>query len=133
MAIEKGLYEMPEGIDGELMGEMGEEMAPDAMVGIDVVTEGDLPVMVELEDGSVEISFGEEIEDIDAAPFDANLADYLDDRQLQTISGDLCEAIEGDMAARRDWADSYVKGLDVIGFNYEERTEPWENACGVYS
>ena len=56
MAIEKGLYEMPEGIDGELMGEMGEEMTPDAMVGIDVVTEGDLPVMVELEDGSVEIS-----------------------------------------------------------------------------
>jgi hypothetical protein len=133
MAIEKGLYEMPEGIDGELMGEMGEEMTPDAMVGIDVVTEGDLPVMVELEDGSVEISFGEEVEDVDMAPFDANLADYLDDRQLQTISGDLCEAIEGDMAARRDWADSYVKGLDVIGFNYEERTEPWENACGVYS
>ena len=130
MAIEKGLYGMPEGIDGELMGE---EMAPEAMVGIDVVTEGDLPVMVELEDGSVEISFGEEVEDADMAPFDANLAEYLDDKQLQEISGDLCEAIEGDMSARRDWADSYVKGLDVIGFNYEERTEPWENSCGVYS
>ena len=130
MAIEKGLYGMPEGIDGELMGE---EMTPDAMVGIDVVTEGDLPVMVELEDGSVEISFGEEVEEADMAPFDANLAEYLDDKQLQEISGDLCEAIEGDMAARRDCADSYVKGLDVIGFNYEERTEPWENSCGVYS
>jgi hypothetical protein len=112
------------------MSEMGE---PDAMVGIDVVTEGDLPVMVELEDGSVEISFGEEIDEIDMAPFDANLVEYLDDQQLQSISGDLCEAVEGDMAARRDWADSYVKGLDVIGFNYEERTEPWENSCGVYS
>jgi hypothetical protein len=87
MAIEKGLYEMPEGIDGELMGEMGEEMTPDAMVGIDVVTEGDLPVMVELEDGSVEISFGEEVEDVDMAPFDANLADYLDDKQLQKSLG----------------------------------------------
>ena len=127
MAIEKGLYGMPEGIEGELMGE------PDAMVEMAIVTEGDLPVMVELEDGSVEISFGEEIEEIDAAPFDANLAEYLDDRQLQEVSGDLCEAVEGDMAARRDWADSYVKGLDVIGFNYEERTEPWENSCGVYS
>ena len=130
MAIEKGLYGMPEGIEGELMGE---EMTPDAMVDMTIATSEDLPVMVELEDGSVEISFGEEIEEIDAAPFDANLADYLDDKQLQEISSDLCEAIEGDMSARRDWADSYVKGLDVIGFNYEERTEPWENACGVYS
>jgi hypothetical protein len=130
MAIEKGLYGMPEGIEGELMGE---EMAPDAMVEMAIATDEDMPIMIELEDGSVEISFGEEIEDIDAAPFDANLADYLDDKQLQEISSDLTEAIEGDMAARRDWADTYVKGLDVIGFNYEERTEPWENACGVYS
>ena len=108
MAIEKGLYGMPEGIDGELMGE---EMAPDAMVGIDVVTEGDLPVMVELEDGSVEITLGEEIEEIDAAPFDANLADYLDDGQLQEIASELCEAIDGDTSARREWADSYVRGI----------------------
>jgi len=89
--------------------------------------------MVELEDGSVEISFGEEVEEIDAAPFDANLADYLEDNQLEEISGDLCEAVEGDMAARRDWAETYVTGLDVLGMKYEERTEPWENACGVYS
>jgi hypothetical protein len=45
----------------------------------------------------------------------------------------LCEAIDGDASARREWADSYVRGLDVLGFKYEERTEPWENACGVYS
>jgi hypothetical protein len=129
MAIEKGLYSAPEGMDEMLEG-MGE---PDAMVGIEVVSEEDLPVMVELEDGSVEISFGEEVTEVDAAPFDANLAEYLDDRQLQEISSELCEAIEADTAARRDWADSYVKGLDVVGFKYEERTEPWENACGVYS
>jgi len=127
MAIEKGLYGMPEGIEGELMGE------PDATVEMAIVTDEDMPVMVELEDGSVEISFGEEQEDADMAPFDANLAEYLDDRQLQEISGELCEAIEGDMAARRDWADSYVAGLDVLGMKYEERTEPWENSCGVYS
>jgi len=130
MAIEKGLYEMPEGIDGELMGEMGQ---PDAMIEMAIATDEDLPVMVELEDGSVEISFGEETTEIDAAPFDANLADYLEDNQLEEISGDLCEAVEGDMAARSDWADSYVAGLDVLGMKYEERTEPWENACGVYS
>ena len=125
MAIEKSLYDMPEGIE-----EMGE---PDAVIEMAIATDEDLPVMVELEDGSVEISFGEETTEIDAAPFDANLADYLEDNQLEEISGDLCEAVEGDMAARSDWADSYVAGLDVLGMKYEERTEPWENACGVYS
>jgi hypothetical protein len=130
MAIEKGLYGMPEGIDEELVGDRGE---PDAMIEMAIATDEDMPVMVELEDGSVEISFGEENEDIDMAPFDANLAEYLEDNQLQEISGDLEEAIDGDTAARRDWADSYVAGLDVLGMKYEERTEPWENACGVYS
>jgi hypothetical protein len=130
MAIEKGLYGMPEGIDEELMGE---EMMPDAMIEMDIVTSEELPIMVELEDGSIEISFGEENDGIDSAPFDANLAEYLDKGQLKEIAGDLEEAIDGDTAARRDWADSYVAGLDVLGFKYEERTEPWENACGVYS
>ena len=127
MAIEKGLYGMPEGIDEELMGE------PDAVIEMAIAADEDMPVMVELEDGSVEISFGEEPEDADMAPFDANLAEYLDDGQLQEIAGELEEAIEGDTAARRDWADSYVAGLDVLGMKYEARTEPWENACGVYS
>jgi hypothetical protein len=130
MAIEKGLYGMPEGIDAELAQNMGE---PDAVIEMAIATDEDMPVMVELEDGSVEISFGEEVEEIDAAPFDANLADYLEDNQLEEISGDLCEAVESDMAARRDWAETYVTGLDVLGMKYEERTEPWENACGVYS
>ena len=123
MAIEKGLYGMPEGIE-----EMGEA---EAVIAIDTMS--DEGVEVVLEDGSVEITFGEEIEEIDAAPFDANLADYLEDGQLQEVSTELTEAIESDMSARRDWADAYVAGLDVLGMKYEERTEPWVNACGVYS
>ena len=133
MAIEKGLYQTPEGV-----GDFGQDMAqmeqPDAMVGIDVVTEGDLPVMVELEDGSIEISFGEEVDEtLETAPFDANLAEYLDDGQLREIASDLVGYVESDIASRKEWADTYVKGLEVVGFNYEERVEPWENACGVYS
>ena len=112
MAIEKGLYGMPEGIDEALAQNMGE---PDAVIEMAIATDEDMPVMVELEDGSVEISFGEEVEEIDAAPFDANLADYLEDNQLEEISGDLCEAVEGDRVARRDWAETYVTGLDVLG------------------
>ena len=136
MAIEKGLYQTPEGIEDfeQDMTQMGEMNGADAMVGIDVVTEGDLPVMVELEDGSIEISFGEEVDEtLETAPFDANLAEYLDDGQLREIASDLVGYVESDIASRKEWADTYVKGLEVVGFNYEERVEPWENACGVYS
>jgi hypothetical protein len=133
MAIEKSLYGMPEGVDEEMAMAMEGMGEPDAIIEMDIVTSEDTPIMVELEDGSVEISFGEENEDIASAPFDANLADYLDDGQLQELAGDLEEAIDGDTSARRDWADTYVAGLDVLGMKYEERTEPWENACGVYS
>jgi len=129
MAIEKGLYGMPEGLDDELMG-LGE---PDAVIDMAVATDANMPVFVEMEDGSVEITFGEEKENIDSAPFDANLAEYLDDKALQSLSRDLTDSVDSDINARRDWADTYVKGLDVLGFKYEERTEPWENACGVYS
>jgi hypothetical protein len=127
MAIEKGLYGMPEGIDEKMMGE------PDAVIEMAIATDEDMPVMVEMEDGSIEISFGEENEDADMAPFDANLAEYLDDGQLQELSDELIGAVEADTNSRREWADTFVRGLDVLGLKYEERTEPWENACGVYS
>lgn len=136
MAIEKGLYQTPEGIEDfeQDMTQMGEMNGADAMVGIDVVTQEDLPVMVELEDGSIEISFGEEVDEtLETAPFDANLAEYLDDGQLREIASDLVGYVESDIASRKEWADTYVRGLEVVGFNYEERVEPWENACGVYS
>ena len=71
--------------------------------------------------------------DIANAPFDANLADYLDDGQLNQLSSELVQAVDGDIGSRRDWAETFVKGLEVLGFSYEDRTEPWENACGVYS
>jgi hypothetical protein len=52
---------------------------------------------------------------------------------LQDLSGDLVELIETDIGSRKEWADTFVKGMDVLGFKYEERTEPWDDACGVYS
>jgi len=41
--------------------------------------------------------------------------------------------VQADIDSRKDWADTFVRGLEVLGFKYEERTEPWEGACGVYS
>ena len=66
-------------------------------------------------------------------PFDANIAEYLEEGDLRELASDLMSSVEGDISARKEWADSYVRGLDVVGFKYEERVEPWENACGVYS
>jgi len=70
---------------------------------------------------------GEEVE------FDANLAEHMDDSELAKVGSDIMTMIEADIASRKDWVEMYVKGLEVLGMKYEERTEPWNGACGVYS
>jgi len=65
--------------------------------------------------------------------FSDNLAEYLDEGELQKIASDLIEMVDADINSRKDWVDMYVKGLDVLGMKYEERTEPWLGACGVFS
>jgi hypothetical protein len=93
------------------------------------------PEMVSLDDGSVEIIFAPELE-LDEGmnvPFDANLADYMEDGDLTELASELIGHVEADTSSRKEWADTFVKGLDVLGFKYEERMEPWEDACGVYS
>jgi hypothetical protein len=123
MAIEKGLYDLPEGIEDMAEGE--------AMLAIDVMS--DEGVEVVLEDGSVEITFGEESGDLDDAAFDANLAEYLDDRALTKLANDLVSSVDSDVNSRKDWADTFVKGLETVGLKMEQRSSPWEDACGVYS
>ena len=126
MAIERSLNGMPQG-EGTL-GNLGE-------VGIEDVLEieVEMPEISEMEDGSVEIMLVSETDDIDNAPFDANLAEYMDDGQLTELSSELVAEVEADTQSRREWTDTYVKGMQVLGFNYENRTEPWQDACGVYS
>ena len=121
MAIEKGLYATPEGLPVE----------EEAQMEIEIVN----PDMVTMDDGSVEITLVPEtgMEDTAGAPFDANLAEYLEDKQLTAIASELIDYVETDTSSRKEWADTFVKGLDVLGFKYEERVEPWEDACGVYS
>ena len=123
MAIEKGLYELPDGIE-----DMEES---EAVIAIDVMSDDGVEVV--LEDGSVEITFGEEAGDVDSAPFDANLAEYLDDQALTKIANDLVGSVETDVNSRKEWADTFVKGLETIGMKMEQRSSPWEDACGVYS
>lgn len=72
-------------------------------------------------------------EDETAEEFGANLAEFMDEGELQKLSSDLVELVEADMNSRKEWVEMYVKGLEVLGMKYEERTEPWEGACGVFS
>jgi hypothetical protein len=65
--------------------------------------------------------------------FDSNLAEFIDEGELEKIAGDIMGDVDGDIASRKDWVEMFVKGLDVLGMKYEERTEPWLGACGVYS
>ena len=132
MAIEKSIYSAPMGLDEEV--EMIEPMASEIDVEIieDVLAPEEMP-MEELEDGSVEITLGIGIEENVEGPFDANLVEYLDENALTSLSEELSSQVDADVASRKDWADTFVKGLEVLGFKYEERTEPWEDACGVYS
>ena len=68
-----------------------------------------------------------------AEKFDSNLAEFMDESELQGVATDLVSLIEADITGRKDWVETYVKGLEVLGMRYEERTEPWDGACGVFS
>ena len=72
-------------------------------------------------------------DDKGGVPFDANLAEHMDESELSKIAGELTDLIEADINSRKEWVDIYVKGLEVLGMKYEERTEPWNGACGVFS
>lgn len=81
-----------------------------------------------LEIDLMDIVAGEKSDD-----FDANLAEEMDEGELQKLATDLIEMVDADIGSRKEWVEMYVKGLDVLGMKYEERTEPWLGACGVFS
>ena len=122
MAIEKALSPLPENMQAE-----GAE--------VDLEIEVINPEMVTLDDGSVEIMLvpdagkGKDEED----EFDSNLAEDMEEDELQKLADDITGLVDADIDSRKEWADTFVKGLDVLGFKYEERTDPWDGACGVYS
>jgi hypothetical protein len=133
MAIEKGLYAAPKGIDDLLEGEMMDDDLLEGGLGEALEIEIVDPESITLSDGSMEITLIPDGNEADLMGFDANLAEALDDSELQELAQDLVGLIDADVDSRKDWADTFVKGLDVLGFKYEERTNPWEGACGVYS
>ncbi len=125
MAIEKGLYQAPRGEEG---------IASLPEVEFEIEGEGMAPEIKINSDGTVEVTLDKDKTKAgDKGDFDENLAETLDEDVLNLLAGDLVEYVEADISSRKEWADTYVKGLEVLGFKYEERTEPWDDACGVYS
>ena len=122
MAVEKGLYQAPVGLNTN-----PDEETPE--LEIEIVN----PESVTLDDGSMEITIVPDADTGDTIPFDGNIAEILEEGELNTLANDIIGAVDSDVDSRKDWADTFVKGLDVLGFKYEERTEPWDGACGVYS
>ena len=106
-------------------------LAPEIEDGPDVEIEIVNPegVTIGMDGLEIELEAGADTE----GDFDANLAEEMAEGELQKLASDIVELVDADIASRKDWVEMYVKGLDVLGMKYEERTEPWLGACGVFS
>jgi hypothetical protein len=119
MAIEKSLYQAPIGL-GQLAGE-----EPD----IEIEVEDPEALRLSVEGKEI---FSMDKEDANDEDFDENLAEVLDEGTLSQIAGDLVGDIDNDLSSRKDWEQMYKDGITLLGLKFEERTEPWDGACGVF-
>ena len=116
--MDKAVYtDAPQGLE-----QLGEEEEP-----IEITIED--PEAVNIKGPGFEIEM-EESEDEDE--FNKNLAEDMDESELVRLSGDLVGEYEADVSSRKDWIQTYVDGLELLGMKLEERMEPWPGACGVF-
>ena len=116
--IDKGLYAAPQGL---------ETLAEDP--GMDTEVDGMDP---EIPEDGMTIILGALPETEGDDDFNANLAEFLDEKVMSEIAGDLMGEYESDANSRKDWLDTYVDGLELLGLKLEDRTEPWPGACNVF-
>jgi hypothetical protein len=115
MNIDKGLYAAPAGLEND-----------DPEIEIEIEN----PDRVGIEMGDVEIELTPA--PMTAEDFDANLAEFMDESELDSLGADLVDDFEKDNQDRKEWVQTYVEGLKLLGLKYEDRTEPWDGACGVF-
>jgi hypothetical protein len=120
MAVDKALNQAPLGLSEEDM--IGRE--PDIEIEIED------PEEVTIRAGDMELEIDPDAMEDDG--FNDNLAEDLDEGQLTQLAGDLLGEFEEDLSSRKDWIQTYVDGLELLGMKVEDRTEPWPGACGVY-
>ena len=116
--VDKGLYQAPKSMEEMAQGE------PD--LEIEIVDPEEVNISVD----GMEINIDPDRMDDDE--FSANLAEEMDDDVLEALASDLLDDYTGDVNSRKDWLDTYVDGLDLLGLKLEDRSEPWEGACNVY-
>ena len=85
----------------------------------------------ETEDGGVEIDFEPQDQRGSSDDFYANLAEEMPDRELSRIAGELLDEFDANKASRQEWEDAYSNGLELLGFTYDDRTQPFRGASGV--
>ena len=116
MAMEKSLYELPQGLEAISQAEPALEIEIEDPESVTIGMDGEPILEIEEEEDK----------------FDENLADLIDPRELAQICGDLIGDVDADISSRKEWMQTYVDGLELLGMKIEIRAEPWEGACGVY-
>jgi len=114
--MDKGLYQAPQGLEQE-------DAEP---IEIEIVD----PEEVSIHAGGLDLTI--KPKEPSAEDFDANLAEYMDAAKMQALASELDADIQDDRSSRKDWEQTYIDGLKLLGLKYEERTEPWNGACGVF-
>jgi len=123
MAIDKALNQAPLGL-GAAGAMQPEPLEPDLEIEIED------PESVTLRTPDMEIQIEPGAEDNDE--FNKNLAEDISEDVLESLAAELISDYEDDVSSRKDWMQTYVDGLELLGMKLEERAEPWEGACGVY-
>jgi hypothetical protein len=124
MAIDKALNQAPQGLTEEdLM--VAQAIQPD----IEIEIEDPESVKIGIDGMEIELEPGEAEENDE---FNKNLAEEMDETELQALASELIGDYDDDISSRKDWIQTYVDGLELLGMKIEERAEPWEGACGVY-
>ena len=116
--IDKGVYQAPLGLEALAQTEPDLEIEIENPDSVEITADG----------LTIEIEPGEESSD----DFNANLAEYMSENEMSQLAGDLVGDFQSDLDSRKDWIDTYVEGIELLGMKVEDRTEPWPGACSVY-
>ena len=114
--FDKALYQAPETM---------EAMEDEPQIEVEIID----PEQVNIGIDGLQISI---IPDDGDEDFDSNLAYQIEESQLQSLANQIYDDVDNDKNSRKDWEQAYVDGLKLLGLKYEDRTEPWDGACGVF-
>jgi len=121
MAIDKGLYQAPKGLE-----ELTQNQEPDIEIEVED------PESMHISAGGFELDIEKMDEEDGSEEFNENLADVMDAGDLESLASELSGDIDNDLASRKDWEQMYKDGITLLGLKFEERVEPWDGACGVF-